>query len=56
MLVTASGPRVFYRPDYKYRYLSEDIPCGLCVCKGVAELLGVPTPEMDLVIAWAQVG
>lgn len=41
-------------PDFNYRYLSEDIPFGLCVTKGLAELAGVDTPETDAVLQWAQ--
>lgn len=43
-----------YMPNYKYRYFTEDIPMGLCVTKGIAELAGVPTPHMDDVILWCQ--
>jgi len=41
-------------PDLKYRYVSEDVPTGLCFTKGLAELLEVPTPTMDKVLTWAQ--
>lgn len=41
-------------PDFTHRYLSEDIPFGLLVSKGLAELAGVVTPVMDRVIEWAQ--
>jgi hypothetical protein len=43
-----------FMPDLKYRYLSEDVPTGLCFTKGLAELLEVPTPTMDKVMLWAQ--
>jgi len=43
-----------YLPNFKYRYFSEDLPCGLLVTRGIAELVGVPTPEMDKVLEWAQ--
>jgi len=43
-----------YMADFKYRYFSEDLPCGLLVTRGIAELVGVPTPEMDKVLEWAQ--
>lgn len=43
-----------YLPNFKYRYFSEDLPCGLLVTRGIAELAGVPTPEMDKVLLWAQ--
>jgi hypothetical protein len=50
MKEVASG----YVPDFNFRYLSEDIPTGLCFTKGVAELLGVQTPTIDVVLKWAQ--
>jgi hypothetical protein len=40
--------------DFQARYLSEDVPCGLVVVRGIAELSGVPTPTIDTVIRWAQ--
>lgn len=43
-----------YVPDFSYRYLREDIPFGLVVMKGIAELAGVATPTIDEVIAWGQ--
>ena len=43
-----------YLPNFKYRYYTEDIPCGLVVTKGIAELAGVATPNMDEVIYWCQ--
>ncbi len=42
-----------YVPDFNYRYLTEDIPRGQCVLKGVAELAGVKTPTIDRLIHWA---
>jgi len=44
-----------YIPDYKSRYLLEDVPYNLLVTRGVAELSGVPTPLIDQVIEWAQI-
>ncbi|XP_053393900.1 opine dehydrogenase-like [Mercenaria mercenaria] len=41
-------------PDYNYRYISEDIPFGLVVMKGIAECADVKTPTMDAVITWGQ--
>ncbi|KAL8584321.1 hypothetical protein ACOMHN_014740 [Nucella lapillus] len=41
-------------PDFDYRYLAEDVPFGLVVTKGLAELAGVPTPETDRVLTWCQ--
>ncbi|CAB9517829.1 Octopine dehydrogenase [Seminavis robusta] len=43
-----------YVPNFRYRYYTEDIPMGLVVTKGIAELAGVPTPNMDEVIVWCQ--
>jgi len=43
-----------YVPLFDHRYLSEDLPCGMLVQKGIAELAGVATPVMDKVIAWCQ--
>jgi hypothetical protein len=40
--------------DFRARYLSEDVPYGLVVSRGIAELVGVPTPAIDEVITWAQ--
>lgn len=40
-------------PDFQYRYLTEDIPRGQCVLKGVAQIAGVDTPAIDLLIRWA---
>ncbi|XP_076440474.1 opine dehydrogenase-like [Babylonia areolata] len=41
-------------PDFAYRYLAEDVPFGLVVTKGLAQLAGVPSPETDRVLAWCQ--
>jgi hypothetical protein len=41
-------------PDFAYRYLSEDVPFGLVVTKGLGGIVGVPTPTIDEVITWAQ--
>ncbi|CAK0831281.1 unnamed protein product, partial [Prorocentrum cordatum] len=34
--------------------ISQDVPTGLCFTKGVAELLGVQTATIDVVLKWAQ--
>ncbi len=39
-----------YRPDFKNRYLVEDVPYGLVVTRAVAGLAGVATPVIDQVI------
>ena len=41
-------------PDFGYRYMTEDIPFGLVVLRGIAEVAGVPTPAMDKALQWAQ--
>jgi hypothetical protein len=43
-----------YLPLFQHRYFTEDLPCGILVQKGIAELTGVPTPVMDRVILWCQ--
>ncbi|KNC80572.1 hypothetical protein SARC_07071 [Sphaeroforma arctica JP610] len=42
-----------YVPDFENRYFTEDIPEGLCIYKGVAEIVGVETPMLDKVFNWA---
>jgi len=41
-------------PDFKARYLSEDVPFGLLVTRGIAELAGIATPIVNQVLSWAQ--
>ena len=41
-------------PDFRARYLTEDVPYGLVVTRGIAELADLPTPMIDQVITWAQ--
>eukprot|EP01135_Chromosphaera_perkinsii_P000650 Nk52_evm17s147 gene=Nk52_evmTU17s147 len=41
-------------PDFTNRYFTEDIPLGLCLYKGVADLVDVETPMMDKVITYMQ--
>jgi hypothetical protein len=41
-------------PDFSNRYFIEDIPYGLCVWKGIAELAKIETPIIDMLINWAQ--
>lgn len=43
-----------WEPDFSSRYLHEDVPYGLCAMKGMAQLMGVPTPTIDKVLTWAQ--
>jgi hypothetical protein len=42
-----------YKPDFKSRYLTEDIPYGLLYSKAVAAMIDFPTPHMDQVIKMA---
>lgn len=51
--VVESRPGRFV-PSFDYRYLTEDVPYGLVITRGFAELAGVPTPTIDEVILWAQ--
>jgi hypothetical protein len=39
-----------YRPDFQSRYLTEDVPYGLVVTRGIAEMCGVPVPTIDEVL------
>jgi hypothetical protein len=43
-----------YMPDFQHRFLSEDVPFGLVVVRGIAELAGTPTPCIDKVLSWCQ--
>jgi len=46
--------KIGYTPDFQFRYLSEDVPNGLCFNRGLAELLRVKTPTIDTVMYWCQ--
>lgn len=50
MIETAMG----FQLDVKHRYFSEDIPFGLILIKSIAERVKVCTPNIDLIINWAQ--
>ncbi len=39
-----------FMPNFKFRYLFEDVPYGMAVIKGIASLAGVQTPKLDMVI------
>jgi len=39
-----------YRPDFNSRYITEDVPYGLVVTRGMADLCGVPVPTIDDVL------
>jgi hypothetical protein len=43
-----------FRPNFEYRYLSEDVPFGLVPTRALAEIANVETPAIDEVITWAQ--
>ena len=51
MIQTESGE---YVPDFNHRFLAEDVPFGLVVIRGIAEIAGRPTPCMDRVLTWCQ--
>lgn len=41
-------------PDFDNRYLTEDIPMGMIVFRGLADAAGVEIPINNLLIEWAQ--
>jgi hypothetical protein len=43
-----------YVPNFRYRFLTEDVPFGLVVTKALAEIAGVETPAVDAIIHWTQ--
>ena len=43
-----------YLPDFNHRFLAEDVPFGLVVIRGIAEIAGTQTPCLDRVLAWCQ--
>ena len=51
MKVTADH---WFVPDFAHRYLTEDVPYGLVVIRGIAEIVQVDTPTIDKVLLWAQ--
>ena len=50
MIQTENGKHI---PDFNHRFLLEDIPC-LAVIRGIAEIAGVDTPNLDTVLLWGQ--
>jgi hypothetical protein len=50
MLTTADG----FVPDFQSRYFTEDVPYGLLIIKGVAEITATATPAIDTILTWAQ--
>lgn len=51
MLQTIDGK---YIPNFNHRFLTEDVPFGLVVIRGIAEIAGVQTPYIDTVLLWCQ--
>ncbi|MGZ5058040.1 MAG: NAD/NADP octopine/nopaline dehydrogenase family protein [Methylobacter sp.] len=43
-----------YVPDFQCRFYLEDVPHGLVVIKGIAELAEVATPTIDKILMWTQ--
>lgn len=43
-----------YVLDKKVRFLTEDVPFGLLMFKGLAEIFEIETPSIDKVITWTQ--
>lgn len=43
-----------FMPDFKHRYMTEDLPMGLVPLRAIAHMLGVATPVTDKVILWCQ--
>lgn len=43
-----------FMPNFNTRYLTEDLPHGLAVLRGIAEICDVDAPMMDTVLTWAQ--
>jgi len=43
-----------YLPDFGHRFLAEDVPFGLVVIRGIAEITGTRTPYIDAVLSWSQ--
>ena len=41
-------------PNFHHRYIIEDMPFGVIVLRGIAEIVGVKTPNLDRLIEWTQ--
>jgi len=54
--ITATGhvSQPKFMPDFTNRYFTEDVPYGLVFLKGIAELLQLETPTIDMLIKWSQ--
>jgi len=40
--------------DFANRYFTEDIPEGVAMYKGIADIVGVPTPTIDKIVCFFQ--
>ncbi|KAJ7384041.1 hypothetical protein OS493_024055 [Desmophyllum pertusum] len=43
-----------FMPDFTCPYMTEDVPYGLVVIRGIAEIVGIKTPNIDKVLTWCQ--
>merc|ERR1712178_73035 len=43
-----------FEPDFTNRYFTEDIPEGVAMYKGIADLAGVETPVLDEIVCFFQ--
>ncbi len=43
-----------HAPNFGSRFFGEDVPDGLAIVKGVADIVGVGTPRIDEVMGWCQ--
>ena len=41
-------------PKFGSRFLTEDVPHGMAIVKGIAEIVGIATPMHDRVMTWCQ--
>ena len=51
---TIKTPDGKFVPNFQHRYLTEDIPYGLAVIRGMADIVNLKTPSIDKVLVWAQ--
>lgn len=52
--MTPAPGGVGFVPDFTARYLTEDIPYNLVATRGLAQLCGVATPTIELLLRWSQ--
>ncbi|CDJ58220.1 opine dehydrogenase, putative [Eimeria maxima] len=43
-----------FQPNVQGRLFQEDVPSGLCVLRNIADMVGVRTPTIDMMIEWHQ--